>query len=110
MKYYTEKQALGMVVNGVGAALNYTKEVSSDMTDETIKVVAHGSMIDPSTLDIQKQIEAVRGLIEIKNDMDTTLEGRPDVMISIWSDRITKELRTLTETLKPFLGNDELEV
>ena len=66
--------------------------------------------IEMNKEDIQKQIEAVRGLIEIKNDMDTTLEARPDVMISIWSDRITKELRTLTETLKPFLGDDKLEV
>jgi len=64
MKYYTEKQALEIAINSAGAAVNYINEVSGEVSGETIKTIAHGSMSKPSTFEIQKQTEALHGLIK----------------------------------------------
>ena len=112
MRYYTEEQVLKMVRNGVSTALNYTSEFSSDETTETINLIADGAMLDPSTLDIQKQIEAVRGLIEAHNNLTSIVmtryggDGEFEDEISTLNDSI----RTLTETLKPHLNGEKLEV
>jgi hypothetical protein len=68
--------------------------------------------------EIQKQIEAVRGLIASNLYLQNLHEqGRIKTDSSLDSNGIMEELnnqvlalRTLTETLKPYLGDDKLEV
>jgi hypothetical protein len=68
--------------------------------------------IEMNKEDIQKQIEAVRGLIEARNNLTSIVmtryggDGEFKDEISTLNDSI----RTLTETLKPHLNGEELEV
>ena len=114
MKYYTEKQALEIAINSAGAAVNYINEVSSEVSGETIKTIAHGSMSKPSTFEVQKQIEAVRGLIVIQHLLPLAisgLQGETKEQLQLLSQQLTKAIRTLTATLKPHLGEGQkLEV
>jgi hypothetical protein len=55
-------------------------------------------------VEIQKQIEAVRGLIV------TCKEMQIDVDCAAYLFPLYNTIRTLTETLKPYLGDDKLEV
>lgn len=54
--------------------------------------------------EIQKQIEAVRGLIALYDSMQT------DIEVAQYLDTFEDNLRTLTQTLKPYLNGEELEV
>jgi hypothetical protein len=110
MKYYTEKQALEIAINSAGAAVNYINEVSGEVSGETIKTIAHGSMSKPSTFEIQKQIEAVRGLIAVYNQFKTTGEHL-SMNLEDALDGFQVKLKELTETLKQHLGEGQkLEV
>ena len=61
--------------------------------------------------EIQKQIEAVRGLIVNFNEVKTIyLNHRLDDSCKEEFGEMTESIRTLTETLKPYLGDDKLEV
>ena len=115
MKYYTEKQALEIAINSAGAAVNYINEVSGEVSGETIKTIAHGSMSKPSTFEVQKQIEAVLGLIKgfnlVYNDLK---EGEKDYAEYLAAQEpvtlFEENLRTLIQTLKPYLNGEKLEV
>jgi hypothetical protein len=65
-------------------------------------------------VEMQKQIEAVRGLLVINRLLPVAISDLPrGAYIGNFKDlnkNLTKHLRTLTETLKPFLGDDKLEV
>ena len=113
MEFYTEKQALEIAINSVGATLNYVNEVSSEVSGETIKTIAHGSISKPSTFEMQKQIEAVGGLAVVQSLMGLSvddLQGAAGSELRLQHKNLTKHLRTLAETLKPYLGDDKLEV
>ena len=63
--------------------------------------------------EMQKQIEAVRGLIVGWNNIYHDMTARGDEYSEVTAqsiEYIEHGLRTLTETLKPFLGDDKLEV
>ncbi len=63
--------------------------------------------------EIQKQIEAVRGLIEVYNSLELTAEYAKGVTGSEMRIKllvVRDHLRTLTETLKPHLNGEKLEV
>ena len=65
--------------------------------------------------DIQKQIEAVRGLIAVYEEMETFIQykvpaGENAIFLTVQNSSLKDSLSTLTETLKPFLGDDKLEV
>jgi hypothetical protein len=55
-------------------------------------------------VEMQKQIEAVRGLIVTYKEMQI------DVDCAAYLFPLYNTIRTLTETLKPYLGDDKLEV
>ncbi len=64
--------------------------------------------------EIQKQIEAVRGLIEAREEFMGCKDA--DMIDDIYDQMermeiaLTANLRTLTETLKPHLNGEKLEV
>jgi hypothetical protein len=116
MEFYTEKQALEIAINSVGATLNYVNEVSSEVSGETIKTIAHGSISKPSTFEIEKQIEAVRGLIEahtalfdnsikklVTFDNENAVEKHVAAM-----NTLSSSIVALNETLRPYGGVEKL--
>ena len=62
--------------------------------------------------EMQKQIEAVRGLIGFRESIkgNYSIEEGSYLTQEVDLDDLTDHLRSLTETLKPFLGDDKLEV
>ena len=63
--------------------------------------------------EIQKQIEAVQGLAVVQSLMGLSvddLQGAAGSELRLQHKNLTKHLRTLTETLMPYLGDDKLEV
>jgi predicted oxidoreductase (fatty acid repression mutant protein) len=118
MEYYTEEQVSRMLVSAIDRTASLMQDDESLPSEEAINNIIYIAKVHPSTFEMQKQIEAVRGLIESHKDLfkntkeqlvtfasDTALERHVEAMNS-FSDSI----RTLTETLKPYLGDDKLEV
>jgi hypothetical protein len=56
-------------------------------------------------VEMQKQIAAVRGLIEAHKDLLHYTS-----VSNVYTKPFEDNIRTLTETLKPYLGDDKLEV
>ena len=57
--------------------------------------------------EIEKQIEAVRGLIDVHEYIMRELDyGEPDEQL----EAFTENLSTLTQTLQPYLNGEKLEV
>jgi hypothetical protein len=80
---------------------------------DIVKVCAVAGNVDTEAEEerIQKQIEAVRGLIVNFNEVKTIyLNHRLDDSCKEEFGEMTESIRTLTETLKPYLGDDKLEV
>jgi len=77
------------------------------MKDEVI--VDQQQKIEAFENDIKKQLEAVRGLIDVYNKFKTTGEhlslGLEDAI-----DDFRVKLTKLTETLRPYLNGEKLEV
>ena len=62
--------------------------------------------------EIQKQIEAVRGLTVIQNLLPLAisgLQGETKEQLQLLSEQLTRETRTLTETLKPHLSGEKFK-
>jgi hypothetical protein len=83
---------------------------------DIVKVCAVAGNVDIEAEEerIEKQIEAVRGLLVINRLLPVAISDLPrGAYIGNFKDlnkNLTKHLRTLTETLKPYLGDDKLEV
>ncbi len=64
--------------------------------------------------EIEKQIEAVRGLIVIKSILPLAISELPKGAyigeLKKIEENLTKHLRTLTQTLQPYLNGEKLEV
>ena len=62
--------------------------------------------------DIQKQIEAVRGLIGFRESIKGNYSAEAGNYLTQEAnlEDLTEHLRTLTETLKPHLNGEKLEV
>ncbi len=61
--------------------------------------------------EIQKQIEAARGLVEAYDDLSMTNIEHSDTKVIV--ERIAalhQPLKALTQTLKPYLNGEKLEV
>ena len=106
MEFYT-KGEVDKIIDGVTEFL--AEKPLLEKEKENVSYLATGKS---STIDIQKQIEATKGLIEVHNNLTSIVmtryggDGEFEDEISTLKDSI----RTLTETLKPYLGDDKLEV
>lgn len=86
------------------------------MKDEVI--VDQQQKIEAFENDIQKQIEAVKGLINTSNTIRNmqqqgTIQGCSGLANNSLMEELNNQilaLRTLTETLKPYLNGEKLEV
>jgi hypothetical protein len=66
-------------------------------------------------VEMQKQIEAVRGLIAVYEEMGTFIQykipaGENAIFLTVQNNSLRDSLSTLTETLKPHLNGEKLEV
>jgi len=87
-------------------------EYTEKQIEEIVKDAEKAAALKFAPLDVQKQIEAVRGLIEAHNNLTSIVmtryggDGEFEDEISTLKDSI----RILTETLKPHLNGEKLEV
>jgi hypothetical protein len=113
MKYYTEEQVSRMLVSAIDRTASLMQDDESLPSEEAIDNIIHIAKVHPSTFEMQKQIEAVGGLAVVQSLMGLSvddLQGAAGSELRLQHKNLTKHLRTLTETLKPYLGDDKLEV
>ena len=83
-------------------------EYTEKQIEEIVKDAEKAAALKFAPLDVQKQIEAVRGLISAHNLLATSGDhltmGQEEAV-----DKIEENLRDLTETLKPHLNGEKLE-
>ena len=109
MEFYTEEQVSRMLVSAIDRTASLMQDDESLPSEEAIDNIIHIAKVHPSTFEVQKQIEAVRGLIEVYNQFKTTGEHL-SINLEDALDGFQVKLKELTETLKPYLGDDKLEV
>jgi hypothetical protein len=90
-------------------------EYTEKQIEQIVKDAEKSALLKLAPLEIQKQIEAVQGLIVIQKLLPLTIQQPNEVKQSEELKKLqkdlTKHLKELTETLKPHLGEGQkLEV
>ena len=122
MEFYTKEQVDQMLSNAIDQTMGFA-ENGGIMDEQQAQELMKRAFLHPSTgslskEEIQKQIEAVRGLIKshkaffentkqklITLDTEAALESHVEAM-----NTMSDSLVVLTETLKPHLNGEKLEV
>lgn len=110
MNFYTEDQVKQILSNSIDQTMGFA-ENGGVMNKEAAQAIISRSFVHPSTFEIQKQIEAVRGLIEAYDDLGmTNIEHTGTKVIIERIGALHEPLKNLTETLKPYLNGEKLEM
>lgn len=118
MEVYTKEQVDQMLSSAIDQTMGFA-ENGGIMDEQQSQELMKRAFVHPSTglltqEETQKQIEAVRGLIVIQKLLPLTIQQPNEVKQSeelkeLQKD-LTKRLKELTATLKPYLNGEKLEV
>jgi hypothetical protein len=116
MEFYTEEQVSRMPVSAIDRTASLMQDDESLPSEEAIDNIIHIAKVHPSTFEMQKQIEAVRGLIEahtalfdnsikklVTFDNENAVEKHVAAM-----NTLSSSIVALNETLRPYGGVEKL--